>query len=82
MHLPDIVTFAVIGTYVLLAIALRMKPNLPLIAAPLLLAIAGIALAVDNQDLADQLGFSVFYLLLGGAVLFVVEHVRNRQPGE
>jgi predicted membrane channel-forming protein YqfA (hemolysin III family) len=82
MHLSDIITCAVIGTYVLLAIALRVKPNLPLIAAPLLLAIAGIALAVDNQDLADQLGFSVFYLLLGGAVLFVVEHVRDRQPGE
>lgn len=82
MHLSDIVTCAVIGAYVLLAIALRVKPNLPLMAAPLLLAIAGIALAIDNQDLADQLGFSVFYLLVGGAVLFAVEHVRDRQPGE
>jgi predicted membrane channel-forming protein YqfA (hemolysin III family) len=82
MHLPDIVTCAVIGTYILLAIILRPKPNLPLMAAPVLLAVTGIALAVDNQDLADQLGFSVFYLLVGGAVLFVVERVRERQPGE
>jgi hypothetical protein len=82
MHLPDIVTCAVIGTYILLAIILRLKPNLPLMAAPVLLAVTGIALAVDNQDLADQLGFSVFYLLVGGAVLFVVERVRERQPGE
>jgi hypothetical protein len=82
MHLPDIVTCAVIGTYILLAIILRLKPNLPLMAAPVLLAVTGIALAVDNQDLADQLGFSVFYLLVGGAVLFVVERVRERKPGE
>jgi hypothetical protein len=82
MHLPDIVTCAVIGTCILLAIILRLKPNLPLMAAPVLLAVTGIALAVDNQDLADQLGFSVFYLLVGGAVLFVVERVRERKPGE
>lgn len=82
MHLPDIVTCAVIGTYVLLAIILRVKPNLPLMAAPVILAVTGIALAVDNQDLADQLGFSVFYLLVGGAVLFVVERVRERPPRE
>lgn len=82
MYLVDIVTCSIIGAYVLLAVILRLKSNLPLIAAPLLLVVTGIVLASGQQDLADQLGFSVFYLLVGGAVLLVADRVRQRPRKE
>lgn len=82
MHLTDVVTCAVVGVYVLLAIIFRPKPNLPLLAAPLILAIAGIAMAAGNRDLADQLAFSVFYLLVGAAALAIVERVTRDSSGE
>ena len=75
MHLTDVITCVLVATYVLLAIVFHPKPNLPLLAAPLVLLVAGIAMTIGNQDLADQLGFSVFYLLVGAGALAVVARV-------
>jgi|GEM_PF-1939844 len=77
MHLTDIATCALVGTYVVSAVVFRLSPNLPLLAAPIALVVTGILLAMDDQDLADQMGFTVFYLLAGGAILFAVERFRE-----
>lgn len=78
MNIADIVAVSLIAGYVVLSVILHLRLNLPLIAAPFLLGMTGIAFALGKQDLADQLGFSFFYLLVGGAVLVIVEHVRER----
>jgi hypothetical protein len=79
MNTADIIAASLIASYVVFSIIGHPKPNLPLIAAPFLLGLTGIAFALGRQDLADQLGFSFFYLLVGGAVLFVIERVRERK---
>ena len=78
MNTADIVAVSLIAGYVVLSVILHLRLNLPLIAAPFLLGMTGIAFALGKQDLADQLGFSFFYLLVGGAVILIVEHVRER----
>jgi len=79
MNTADIVAVSLIAGYVVFSAILRLRLNLPLIAAPFLLGMTGVAFALGKQDLADQLGFSFFYLLVGGAVLFVIERVRERK---
>ena len=82
MHLTDVIACSLIGVYVPLAFVFRLRPNLPLLAAPVLLTITGILMAMGNHDLADQLGFCVFYLLVGGATLLVAERINQRSLDE
>lgn len=74
----DIVPPAVILGYVVLSIILRWRPAIPLVVAFILFAVTGVTFALGGQDVADHFGFAVFYLLVAASILFVVEHLRER----
>ena len=78
----DIVPPALIAIYALLSIVFRWKPEIPIFAAFLLLIATGITFASGAQGVADHLGFSVFYLIVAGAILLVIRHIRERRRGK
>lgn len=80
MHTADIVTVSLAAAFLIVSAMLHLKPRLLLITALLLMGVSGIAFALGKDDLADQLAFSVFYLLIGGSVMLILEHVKKRPP--
>ncbi len=75
----DIVPPSVILAYVVLSIIFRWRPVIPLVAAFFLFAVTGVTFALGGQVVADHFGFAVFYLLVAGSILLVVEHFRERK---
>jgi hypothetical protein len=73
----DIVPPALIGVYIVLGIVLRWKPKVALVVAFAALLLSCFTFPV--HDLSDHLAFSAFYLLVAGAILLLVEHIRERE---
>lgn len=76
----DIVPPALIGAYLVLSIVYRWTSRIPLGAAFILLLLSALTFSVDS--LCDHLAFSSFYFLVAGAILLVVEHIRERRREE
>jgi hypothetical protein len=75
----DIVPPALIGVYIVLGVVFRWKPKVALVAAFAALLLSCFTFPV--HDLSDHLAFSAFYLLVAGATLLLVEHIRERKHG-
>jgi hypothetical protein len=63
--------------YIVLGIVLRWKPKVALVVAFAALLLSCFTFPV--HDLSDHLAFSAFYLLVAGAILLLVEHIRERE---
>jgi hypothetical protein len=76
----DIVPPALIGGYIVLGIVFRWKAKVAFVAAFTALLLSCFTFPV--HDLSDHLAFSAFYLLVAGATLLMVEHMRESKQGE
>lgn len=73
----DITPPCLIAFYTLLSIIRRWNPQTPLVGAFLLLVVTGLTFLFGADGVADHFAFSVFYLLVSGAILLVAKRVRE-----
>jgi hypothetical protein len=76
----DIVPPALIGGYIVLGIVFRWKAKVAFVAAFAALLFSCFTFPI--HELSDHLAFSAFYLLVAGAILLLVEHMRERKQRE
>ncbi|MDM7999859.1 MAG: hypothetical protein QUS33_07645 [Dehalococcoidia bacterium] len=78
----DITPPALILIYTLLSVVFRWSPQIPLVGAFVLLVITGLTFMFGADGVADHFAFSVFYLLVSGAILLIVSHIRENTRKE
>jgi len=79
MDIPYTTIFvALLVVYLVYSVWARLDGRYPIAAALALLVVTAVVDAVGDVNAANQLAEFVFFLLAGGVVLLLIEHVRDR----